>query len=245
MCQDALVICPVYNEKAYLQSFCERLRIHCASDVLFINDGSTDGSGEILRKMEQRCNIPRISLVTHPFRRGYGAALLTGFQYALSNDYHKVVTLDADLQHQPEDICRFVSALDLYDVALGSRYSDERSAVSIPRSRFLINRYISAMLKKYIGATFSDPFCGFRGYRMGYLEGIHLREQSYGICLEMLMEMIRSTATYCEIPVACIYVDDSRRFYDGLNDPLKRLNYYKKIVWNKLQELKRDRITAL
>jgi hypothetical protein len=101
------------------------------------------------------------------------------------------------------------------------------------------------MLKRYIGAVFSDPFCGFRGYRTSYLAGIRLREQSYGICLEMLMEIIRRGADYCEIPVACIYVDGSRRFHDGLNDPVKRLDYYKKIVRVKLQELERDRIAAL
>jgi dolichol-phosphate mannosyltransferase len=219
--------------------------MYCNSDVLFIDDGSTDGSGEMLHKIKLGWNIPRVALIVHPFRRGYGAALLTGFQYALKGRYSKVITLDADLQHQPEDICRFVSALDLFDVVLGSRYSDESTAASVPRSRFLINRYISAMLKKYIGASFSDPFCGFRGYRAGYLAGIRLHEQSYGICLEMLMEMIHCGANHCEIPVACIYVDSSRRFHDGLNDPLKRLDYYKKIVWNKLHELERDRIVAL
>ncbi len=245
MCRDTLIVCPVYNEKSYLQSFCERLRMHCTSDVLFIDDGSTDESGEILKKLKPGWNVPSIALTTHSFRRGYGAALMTGFQYALSNEYNKVVTIDADLQHQPEDICRFINALDLYDVVLGSRYSDESSSASVPRSRFLINRYISAMLNRYVGATFSDPFCGFRGYKTGYLAGIRLREQSYGICLEMLMEMIRTRATYCEIPVACIYIDGSRSFHNGLNDPLKRLDYYKKIVWIKLQELKRDRITVL
>jgi dolichol-phosphate mannosyltransferase len=227
--KDAVVVCPVYNESSHLAAFLERFREHCSLDALFINDGSVDGSECIIESAASSMD-GRIEILNHTTRRGYGAALKTGFEVALCRGFKKVITIDADLQHRPEDIGAFLAALDRFDVVLGTRYMRSVETFRPPRSRYLINRYISRMIEKFSGVAFSDPFCGFRAYRSSFLRRIRLEEQSYGICLEMLLEIIRVQSGYSELPIELIYVDSTRVFLDGLDDPLKRLDYYRNVI---------------
>ncbi|UCB45203.1 MAG: glycosyltransferase family 2 protein [Spirochaetota bacterium] len=240
MGSDTLVISPVYNERHTLKVFSEKLNESCPWDILFINDGSTDGSERILKKLCRNMIACNVSIISHTSRMGYGAALNSGFSYAINHDYEKVVTLDADLQHRPEDISRFVDALDRYEVVLGTRYRKINYPLSTPIIRYIINRYISGLLRRYFQVDFSDPFCGFRGYRTSFLTNVRLNEQSYGSCLEILVELVQHEACFCELPVDLIYIDRSRTFHDGLNDPSKRYDYYKNILKNKLMEFEKE-----
>ena len=224
-----LILCPVYNEQYTLETFIRRLVANTGSDILFVDDGSTDNSCNIIRDSLTQIG-ERMYLLCHHTREGYGAALISGFQIALRHGYEQVITIDTDLQHRPEDIVRFETALATNDVVLGTRYHNSFNLSCVPRSRFLINRYISALFKKEFAFCFSDPFCGFRGYSHSFLEQIHLSERSYGVCLEMLLEIIRTGATYFELPVDMIYRDSRRQFMDGLENPLLRLEYYKGVI---------------
>lgn len=224
-----LILCPVYNESETLSRFMGRLFERTEASVLFIDDGSTDNSADIV--WDESKNIgERVYLLRHPVRRGYGAALISGFQTALQRGYENIITIDTDLQHRPEDIYRFESALEYSEVALGTRYGESFNMQNVPRSRYLINRYISGLFRKRFEVCFSDPFCGFRGYRRSFLKNINLFEQSYGICLEVLLEIIRTGVSYDEIPVDMIYLDKGRQFMDGLDNPLMRLDYYRNVI---------------
>ncbi len=236
-----IVVCPVFNERYTLVPFIDRLGRSSNADILFVDDGSKDGSTEILERSSMHLG-DRVHVLCHPFRRGYGAALISGFKRALQEGFGRVITLDADLQHRPEDIVRFERILDHFEVALGTRYSDNSHISVVPRSRYLINRYISGMFERDFAVRFSDPFCGFRGYRASFLSNIELREQSYGVCLEMLMEIVQAGIDFCEIPVDLIYLDESRKFLDGLADPLKRLDYYRGVIKRGRDNLYRQRV---
>lgn len=240
---DTIIICPVFNERSTLGTFMSRLSRSTGVDILFVDDGSTDESTEIIEGNAERIG-GRVHLICHPTRRGYGAALISGFQAALRRGYRRVITLDTDLQHRPEDIHSFEKALEYHEVVLGTRYSDACRISSIPRSRYLINRYISGMLRRDFSACFSDPFCGFRGYRRSFLRRINLCEQSYGICLELLLEIIRIGTEYGEIPVDMIYLDDTRNFMDGLDDPLKRLDYYRGVIRRSMGNTEERRVAV-
>ena len=226
MNNDTLVICPVYNEGDYIQDFYWRLRNHYAEDVLFVDDGSTDGGKAFLGKIESQDTF----IARHTCRSGYGAALLTGFNFALAKGYKRIVTIDVDLQHNPGHIYRFLRQLLEYEVVLGSRYIRIDRYGEIPATRLVINRYISRLIEQLFDVLFTDPFCGLRGYRDSFLKKADLQEKSYGLSVEILLEILRTHGSFQEIPVETIYVNPQRKFLDGLDEPRKRLLYYLEII---------------
>lgn len=235
--KEALVICPVYNEQVYIKDFYLRLRNTYKGKVLFVDDGSTDTSREFLLEIKNKDTF----VIRHSKRRGYGAALISGFEFALDNRYRIVVTMDVDLQHRPEQLPNFLNALRECEVVLGSRYIKITNFLDAPRSRITINRYISKLIKILFSVEFTDPFCGFRGYRDSFLKKVHLTELSYGIGLEILLEIIRTETVFIELPVEAIYFKDARKFLDGLDDPRKRLLYYLGVISRKRSELANEK----
>jgi len=229
-----LIICPVYNEQDTVEEFYRSLRDYYSQDVLFVDDGSTDGSRHSILGMRGKNTF----VIRHLQRRGYGEALISGFNFAKGHRYENIVTLDADLQHNPRHIPLFLRQLLEAEVALGSRYIRIGRCLDIPRERLLINRYISRMLKAHFSFNFTDPFCGYRAYRLSFLERAKLNEASYGLSLEILLEIIRIKADFKEFPIETIYFNPNRKFLDGLNDAGKRLHYYLEIVSRKNKEIK-------
>lgn len=236
--RDCLVICPVYNEGLTIKSFYNKLRKYYLDDVVFIDDGSQDESRFYLQKIQNE----RTYLIKHRKRYGYGQALITGFNFAIEYNYQRIITMDVDLQHNPEHLPRFIKELLFYDVVLGSRYIRIDKYLDVPRERMLINRYIAGLLRVIFNVNFSDPFCGFRAYRINFLIKTDLKEQSYGLGLEILMEIIKLNANFIEIPVEALYFNNNRKFLDGLDDPKKRLIYYIKVIERKRREIDYEKV---
>lgn len=233
--RENLIICPVYNEGNSLGEFFLRLRFVYAQDIVFVDDGSTDNSKDFLQRIQAEDTF----VIAHPKRCGYGAALITGFKFALEKDYRKVVTIDADLQHNPCHIPFFLRGLLEHEVVLGSRYVRIDKSIEVPRIRLVINKYISGLIKKLFSVDFSDPFCGYRGYRTSFLRRAQLKEESYGLALETVMELIKQEVQFSEIPIEVIYVNPNRVFLDGLDDPRQRLLYYLEVISRKKKEIDR------
>jgi dolichol-phosphate mannosyltransferase len=224
-----LVLCPVYNERGFLEEFYGKLRARYDGDALFVDDGSRDGSERILERLRDR----RTFLLRHPARIGYGAALRDGFETAVAKRYEKIVTVDVDLQHDPGEIAAFRRMLEEHEVVLGSRYAHGTAQACAPPKRLAINRYTAGLIRELFSITCTDPFCGFRGYRSSFLRKARLSEDGYGLGLEILLEMIRTETPFVEIPVEAIYVDHQREFLDGLDDPRLRLLYYLGVIGRK------------
>ncbi|MFN5708377.1 MAG: glycosyltransferase family 2 protein, partial [Planctomycetota bacterium] len=115
-----LTALPVYNELKNVNRVLDEVVRH-ADDVLVVDDGSTDGTSELL---EHRRDI---QLVTHDPNRGYGAALITAFDYAVTHGYELLITIDCDGQHEPQRIREFVAEYDRTgaDLISGSRYLEQ------------------------------------------------------------------------------------------------------------------------
>src|SRR4051794_31105605 len=92
-----LTAIPVYNEARHVEKVLDEVRRY-SSDILVINDGSTDGPAELLARLDG------IRVVTHPRNRGYGAALVSAFAYTMAHGYDVLVTMDCDGQHEPSRI---------------------------------------------------------------------------------------------------------------------------------------------
>lgn len=228
-----LVICPVYNEQDTIREFYHNLRNFYIQDVVFIDDGSTDRCKDFLLDVKSK----KTFLIGHSKRRGYGAALLSGFSFSLERDYKKIITIDVDLQHNPENIPIFLNELEDREVVLGSRYIWTDTYLNIPLSRLTINRYVYKLVGQLFSVHCTDPFCGFRGYRETFLKKANLNHTSYGLGLEIILEIIRTKTPFKEIPVKAVYNNHLRKFLDGLEDPRKRLLYYLDIISEKRVEM--------
>ncbi|HUY35649.1 MAG TPA: glycosyltransferase family 2 protein [Pirellulales bacterium] len=224
MPQRILTALPVYNEARYVASVLAEVRRY-SPDVLVVDDGSSDGSGDLLAAIEG------IHRVTHPNNLGYGAALRTAFDFAERRRYDILVTIDCDGQHEPQRIPRFVSACADADIISGSRYLKHYAGDSAPPAeRRRINEELTAELNRALGLNLTDAFCGFKAYRVAALGRLKLTENGYAMPLELWVQAARAGLKIRELPVPLIYLDATRSFGGSLDDAPVRLEFYRRVL---------------
>lgn len=161
---DSLVLLPSYNEAARLPQVLARLR-ELAPDFspVVVNDGSRDGTGAVARK----CGA---TVLDHPFNLGYGAALQTGYKFALQEGAQLLVQMDADGQHDPAHIPRLIEPIrnGEADLVIGSRFL-EPTAYRMGFSRSL-GRKLFQRLARLSGLEVTDPTSGFQAMNRAVLE---------------------------------------------------------------------------
>jgi len=152
-----LTAIPVYNEERHLVSVVHEVQRY-SPEILVVNDGSTDRTAELLAGQKE------VRVVTHPHNRGYGAALISAFTYALEQDYDVLVTTDCDGQHEPARIPVLLEAIHNADIVSGSRYLRSfRQDTPVPQDRLRINQQVTAELNK---RTAGRPWRGCRSPRL-------------------------------------------------------------------------------
>jgi dolichol-phosphate mannosyltransferase len=222
-----IVIMPLYNEEETLARVLEEVRRFTSARILVVNDGSTDGSAEILRRP-----LADLEVITHAQNEGYGQSLIDGFHYAIEERYDVAVTIDCDLQHEPRLIPRFLEAASGADIVSGSRYLRKAAGVQDPPppDRQQINAEITRIINDLTGYHLTDAWCGFKAYRVAGLARMSLDERSYGMPLQVWIQAARLGLTVAELPVPRIYKNPGRRFWGGLDDPTARRAYYLSII---------------
>ncbi len=222
----ALIIMPLYNEEGTLAQVVAEVKRHTDARILVVNDGSTDGSAEILGRLRG------IEVLTHAQNEGYGQSLIDGFRHAVDRGFEVAVTIDCDLQHEPCLIPRFLDAAARFDIVSGSRYLPDPPAGGdpAPLDRQQLNAEITRIVNDLTGYRLTDAWCGFKAYRVGGLARMRLDERSYGMPLQVWLQAARLGLTMTEIAVPRIYKNPSRRFWGGLDDPEMRRTYYLSII---------------
>jgi glycosyltransferase involved in cell wall biosynthesis len=160
-----VIIIPAYNEARNLSHLLPRLQArHPEKDILVIDDGSQDGTREVARQH-------RVKVLSHPFNLGYGAAVQTGYKYALAHRYSYVVQLDADGQHEPEDIPTLLQPVQerRCDLALGSRFLHAES-YRPPLARKLGIAFFQWTTRLATGQRLTDPTSGFQAMNQRVLQ---------------------------------------------------------------------------
>jgi glycosyltransferase involved in cell wall biosynthesis len=203
-----LIVVPAYNEATTIKRVLDAVKsLH---DVVVIDDGSTDGTGEVAR-------AGGATILRHVVNRGLGAALRTGFAYAISQKkYDAVVTLDADGQHDPAEIPNFISALsEDVDVVIGRReFSD------MPLIRQAYNATGAIITSALFGGPLTDSQSGFRAFRVSKLRDFRLMTSRMEISSEIIAEAYRVGAKIKQIPISIKYTEYSmskgQGFFEGL-----------------------------
>ena len=219
-----LTALPVYNERSHVNPVLDEV-IRYAGDVLVVDDGSTDGTRELLAARND------IHVIRHEKNRGYGAALKTAFEYAVEKQYEVLVMIDCDGQHTPQRICSLVEACKDADFASGSRYlCTKEVARQAPAERRQINTQLTRELNERLGLAITDSFCGFKAYRVPALAKFTITEPGYGMPIEVWVQASYHQMRIVEVPVPLIYLDETRSFGGSLDDGRKRLEYYHRVL---------------
>lgn len=239
-----LLAIPVFNEEKNLPLFGQAL--FGSSDptpppgideVLFINDGSTDASADILSHWAGHRGI---RVLTHGQNQGYGQAMISAMTEALSGGHSHVITMDCDRQHSPEDIHRFLSVDPAIDVVSGSRYlPGSRKCGEAPADRIEVNARITERLNRRFGFALTDAFCGFKRYRMERIRPGLFRETGYAFPLEFWAFAAEEALTITELAVSRIYTTDNRSFGEDLDRTRKRYHYYLTILARSIRRFNR------
>ena len=165
------VVIPVYNEEAVLPALFARLypaldALHTSYEIVFVNDGSKDRSAALLRaQFEQRPREPRVVLFHANF--GQHSAVMAGLAYARGRH---IITMDADLQDDPEEIARFLAMLDDgYDLVSGWKQRRQD-----PLGKTMPSRVFNATVRRVSGVPLHDFNCGFKAYRADVTQNIRL-----------------------------------------------------------------------
>ncbi|HSI34772.1 MAG: glycosyltransferase family 2 protein [Phycisphaerae bacterium] len=231
-----LIAIPVYNERKYVRHVLARVKAFHA-DVLVIDDGSTDGTGDVLAEM---AGAGEIRLLRHPINRGYGQSLIDAFKYADRHGFDWVLTMDCDEQHEPERIPDFVREIrtDQWDVISGSRYLAPRQEDDLPPGdRRTINATITATLNELFGWNLTDSFCGFKAHRVSAMRKLALTETGYAFPLQLWPQIYEHGLRVTEIPVRLIYNDPTRHFGGILDDAAVRLQHYTDVLNSELRRM--------
>jgi glycosyltransferase involved in cell wall biosynthesis len=156
-----LAILPGYNEAETVENVIDEVRLHAPMfDILVIDDGSTDRTGEIAREAGAM-------VLRHPFNLGIGGAVQSGFVFALERGYDYAVQIDADGQHCPEEIPKLLSAMrddPTLDMVCGSRFMNRDKSYPATISRRTGIHIFAFILSRLVGQRVSDPTSGFRLY---------------------------------------------------------------------------------
>lgn len=173
-----LALIPAWNEAARLGPVVEAARAHLP--VLVVDDGSHDDTSAV-------AEAAGATVVRHPRNQGKGVALMTGFAWALERGYEAVLTLDADGQHDPADIPRFLAA---YEAGAGELIIGQRDFGQIPFPRRLANPFGSWLLSLALGTRIHDNQSGYRLYSRRCLEALDLTATGFELEVEAIIQAV-------------------------------------------------------
>jgi glycosyltransferase involved in cell wall biosynthesis len=201
-----VALIPAWNEASRLEAVL--VRVVEQLPTLVVDDGSSDGTGDVA----ERCGA---TVVRHGANRGKGASLLTGFRWALDQGFEGVVTLDADGQHDPQEIPHFVDTQERTgaDLVIGRR---DFSQMPFPRS--VSNPFGSWLLSLALGQRIYDNQCGFRLYRKSILMLAEQESVGFEFEVDVIADAVRAGLKLAWVDVATIYGTGKVSYFHPVRD---------------------------
>ena len=202
-----LVISPTYNECKNVQSLIELiLGKHPEFHLLIVDDSSPDGTANKVKELQ--ADYSNLHLEERPAKDGLGTAYIYGFKWAIEREYDRIVQMDADLSHDPNDVPHLVNLLDEHDLIIGSRYVEGVSVVNWPIRRLILSYGANLYSRIITGMPIKDSTGGFKAWRREVLEELDLnavRSQGYSFQIEMNFRTWCKGFRIKEVPI--IFVD--------------------------------------
>jgi dolichol-phosphate mannosyltransferase len=205
-----VIVIPTYNERDCLTQIVPAVRAAVpAADVLVVDDNSPDGTGALADELAAA--DPRVRVLHRVRKQGLGAAYLAAFNFALDagtsahSGWQRIVQMDADFSHDPQDVPRLLAALDAgADLAVGSRYVAGGGTENWGLGRRVISRGGGFYARSVLGVGIQDLTAGFKAWKADTLRGIDLGAVSakgYGFQIEMTFRALQNGFKVVEVPI--------------------------------------------
>jgi dolichol-phosphate mannosyltransferase len=203
-----VVVClPTYNERENIEPMVRALddvfrRHDLDARVLVIDDSSPDGTGEIADRLADEFSF--LSVLHRPKKEGLGPAYLAGFVWALATDADRIVEMDCDFSHDPEDLPRLLAASADADLVLGSRYVEGGGTRNWGLGRRLVSRFGSLYARIILGVGIKDLTGGFKCFRRTVIEEIGLEQittRGYAFQIETTYRALKAGCRVVEVPI--------------------------------------------
>jgi len=196
------VIVPIYNEEnRAVETIKKILEVDKSIKIIAIDDGSTDDSLKVLNNNFEKNK--RVIISNHIVNLGKGAAMKTGLKIAWKLGGEAVIFVDADGQHNPKYLSKFIEELDNYPVVFGYRELDKNS----PWIRRNGNKFAGWLIGNLFNIKKRDLLCGFLGFRKKVYKKIKWESCRYGIETEMATKVGHNKIPFSEIKIDTIYID--------------------------------------
>ncbi len=197
-----LIFTATLNERDNIFEFCKAIfAASPQSDLLIVDDNSPDGTGHLLRRMQE--TEPRLKVIHRPQKLGLGTAHKLAMVYAIKNGYDTLITMDADWSHAPEDIPRLIKRLETADFVIGSRYIKGGTCdyVGYRRNISILANLAARFLLRVPTYEFTTSF---RAFRIPFLKKIgygRLRSRGYSFFMEVVYRVHEHGGRIGEIPI--------------------------------------------
>lgn len=201
----ALVAIPTYNEAENLPTIIEAVfNSDPDLDVLVVDDGSPDGTGQIADTLSKDA---RVHVIHRSRKLGLGTAYMRAFEWALERDYDAVIEMDADFSHNPADIPRMMERSDGANLVLGSRYVPGGDVENWAWGRRILSKYGNRYAAFCLGLPVADATGGFRVFSRKVLETLELdgvTSNGYAFQIEMAYNVWRAGFPVVEVPITFV-----------------------------------------
>ncbi len=201
--KELLIFIPTYNERGNVKSLYDQISaLKLESDILFLDDNSPDGTGDILDRLATQDN--RLKVVHRPGKGGIGTAHKAGIKWAYEKGYRKILTMDCDFTHSPDDIVEFIKYSNEYDVIVGSRYLVKDSLIGWTPYRKMLTNLGNFLTVTLLGIPY-DATGAYRLYRLDRISKNFLdliQSKGYSFMFESLHILHINKISIKEIPTA-------------------------------------------
>ncbi|MEX0940362.1 MAG: polyprenol monophosphomannose synthase [Candidatus Babeliales bacterium] len=199
---EILVFIPTYNERENVEKLYQEIKkYNQAVDILFCDDNSPDGTGEILDNLAQKDTS--VHVIHRSAKLGLGTAHVKAFEFAQQYKYRHLITMDADFTHHPSYISAMLQKKDEADIVIGSRYAHGGSMSGWGSIRLPFTYFWRNMIKKGLGMHY-DCTGAFRLYNVSQLKPELYQKFSskgFSFCMESLYRMHQSGFKIMEVPI--------------------------------------------
>ena len=203
---EVLVIIPTYNESENIIKIIESIfAIHPDINVLVVDDNSPDGTSGKVKEVIPKFK-GKLDLIIRGSKLGLGTAYLCGFEWAMKKDYNFIISMDADLSHNPSDLYRLYNSCvnEKNDICIGSRYIEGINVVNWPLQRIILSYFASFYVRLITRMKIMDPTSGFVCYSVKSLKKLNLsaiKFNGYAFQIEMKFKLFLNKLNIVEIPI--------------------------------------------